>query len=493
MAHGAAYLVCGLAFGDEGKGSVTDFLVRAHAARAVVRFNGGPQAGHNVVAPDGRWHCFAQFGAGSFVPGTRTLLGPQMLVEPENLAVEADVLRAKGVGDALARLVIDPDCAVVTPMHKMIGQMLEIARGRRAVGSCGMGVGQAILDRERRAGVRVRDILVGRAGARRLEELAREKLAQAAELVQTHPSEEMRAAHRYFLARCRSVDLLRSYRGILASPGIAVVRAASELRREIARGAVVFEGAQGALLDGRLGFFPYVTRSRTTAHDAVDLLEAARARTSARVRIGVLRAYGHRHGPGPFVTEDGRLARRFDDPRNCTNRWQGRFRVGRLDLVALRYGLRLNRGVDWLAVTGLDRLTGLPGVRVCASYEYHGDRAELDPYFEWEPLRGGKARILGIRVPATPAPPAPHPGPAGREPDHSRTRVLLRCRPLEWIELPGWRRDVRGARSPADLPAAARGFVEFLESARGLGVPVGLVSVRPDAGGKLVFPASDVP
>src|SRR5262249_12140577 len=118
-------VVCGLTFGDEGKGRGVDALVRRRAPRAVARWNGGPQAGHNVVAPDGRWHCFAQLGAGSFVPGVRTLLAPGMLVELEALAVERDVLAGKGARPAVT---IAPRCVAITPMPKPINPLLQLCR-----------------------------------------------------------------------------------------------------------------------------------------------------------------------------------------------------------------------------------------------------------------------------------------------------------------------------------------------------------------------------
>src|SRR5258705_6304367 len=152
-------IVVGLGYGDEGKGTITDYLVRELGARTVVRWNGGPQAGHNVVTSDGRWHCFAQFGAGTFA-GARTVLGPDMLVELEALAVEADALAGKGVADPLAQLTIDGDCTVITPMHKLLNQLRELAAPR---GSCGMGVGEAVRWRERGIAIRVRDVADGSA------------------------------------------------------------------------------------------------------------------------------------------------------------------------------------------------------------------------------------------------------------------------------------------------------------------------------------------
>ena len=143
---GRAIAVVGLGAGDEGKGASVDALVRRLGLRVVVRHNGGPQAAHHVVREDGVVHCFAQFGAGTLVPGVRTHLSRFMLVEPLGLAREAAALGRIGVGSALQRGTIDVACAVVTPFHRLFGRMQELARGSARHGSCGLGVGSAYVD-----------------------------------------------------------------------------------------------------------------------------------------------------------------------------------------------------------------------------------------------------------------------------------------------------------------------------------------------------------
>jgi adenylosuccinate synthase len=406
-------IVVGLTFGDEGKGTITDYLARTTRAGAVVRFNGGPQAGHNVVTEDGRWHCFAQIGAGAFVRGTKTIHGPEMRVELENLEVEAGVLAAKGVPDPLATITIDQECAVVTPMHKMLSQMKEVGRGASPKGTCGLGVGEA-----GRRRVTVREI-GSSGGAPALDQLLEECMVSARALALEHPSEEMDRLLHYFAGRCRPADLLARYRGVLER--VTVESSRDALARARGEAPVIFEGAQGALLDRAHGFAPFVTGSRTTCHGAIEMLG------EPVHKIGVLRAYGHRHGPGPFATEDPSLLSRFSDRYNPENRWQGPFRVGWMDLVAIRYGIAVNGGIDRLAVTGLDRLSGLARIRLSNGY------------------------------------------------------------PLEWIELPGWTEDLSSAKRPSDLPKTARAFLDFLESDRGLGVRIGIVSVGPGAHQKIAW------
>src|SRR5215212_9182933 len=141
-----AIILSGLGFGDEGKGSWTDFLARTEPVHTVVRFNGGAQAGHNVVTPDRRHHTFAQLGSGSFVRGVNTHLSRFMLVNPLRLLHEADELRALGVPDALSRLTVDRGAPVTTPFQVAANRLRELARGDARHGSCGMGIGETMAD-----------------------------------------------------------------------------------------------------------------------------------------------------------------------------------------------------------------------------------------------------------------------------------------------------------------------------------------------------------
>jgi len=141
-----AFLVVDLGFGDAGKGLLSYYLVRTTGARWVVRFNGGAQAGHNVVTTDGRHHTFSQVGAGSFVPGVRTYLARDMVVHPTALDSEARHLARVGVADAMRRMHVDPECRVTTPFHQASTRVRELLRGAARHGSCGVGVGETVRD-----------------------------------------------------------------------------------------------------------------------------------------------------------------------------------------------------------------------------------------------------------------------------------------------------------------------------------------------------------
>jgi adenylosuccinate synthase len=331
-------VVVDLGYGDAGKGTVVDWLCARGPYAAVVRFNGGAQAAHNVVTADGRHHTFAQFGSGTFTPGVVTHLSRFMMVDPLALAAEADHLAAVGAGDALDRLTVDRDALLTTPYHRAANRARDTAVRH---GSCGMGIGETaayalVCDDAPRAG----DCRSPARLRRRLTRL-RERLFDELGPLEVPGVEECAAAFGAFAERVRITG-----DGFLP----ALLRG----------GPVVFEGAQGVLLDERFGFHPYTTWSTTTFANAETLL--AEAGDAAR-RLGVLRAYLTRHGPGPFVTEDTGLLR--PEPHNRHGRWQGAFRTGQLDAVALRYALEVCGGADALAVTHLDA----PAPLICEAYD----------------------------------------------------------------------------------------------------------------------------
>jgi adenylosuccinate synthase len=435
------FAVVGLGFGDEGKGSVVDALVRRHGATSVVRFNGGCQAAHHVVSPEGLVHCFSQFGAGTLVPGVRTHLGRFLAVDPIALAREEEALRTKGVDDAFARLTLDPRGVVVTPFHRAVNRIRELARGDTRHGSVGLGVGEALLDAERPGlpSVRVGDALDPARLRRTLRLLWRMKIDLADQLVGSaaHRSPDL-DAELHALRRPEPVERIAEALVHL------VCESGAGLREGPALGAdavAVFEGAQGALLDRDHGFWPHVTPSRTTFANARAILDEAHF-AGPLTRVGVLRAYATRHGAGPFVTEDRELAAATPEQHNGAHAWQGAFRVGWFDAVASRYALRVTGGVDALALTNLDRLAGLPAIKACTAYE-----------------------VDGLVI---------HDLPTVDDRD-ALTALLERCRPVYTV--------LRGWRSAGDAEAEA--FVRFLESPAGLGTRVTTLSWGPRAGDQM--------
>ncbi|HEU4404677.1 MAG TPA: adenylosuccinate synthetase [Polyangiaceae bacterium] len=447
-----AALVVDLGFGDAGKGLVTDHLTRALGAHTVVRFNGGAQAGHNVVTPDGRHHTFSQLGAGSFVPGVRTHLSRHAVVHPTALLVEAAALADKGVGDALERVSVSGEALVITPFQQAACRLRELARGDARHGSCGVGVGEA-----------ARDALLDPAGALRARHLGdraalRRTLARLQERKRAELDDELRAL--------RGSPRADAERRALESPSIAdawadaaarlapLVRPGDEAlaARLALGGAIVFEGAQGVLLDEWCGFHPHTTWSTCTFARALDLLRACRFEGET-LRLGVVRTYATRHGPGPLPTEDASLAPFLPEPHNADGPWQGAFRLGWPDFALLRYAIEACGGVDALALTHLDALARLPRFRACTGY-LPLPGARLDPPL-YEPVAGGEG-------PARPRPPASH----DLDRQAALTETLGSVRPV-YDDLP-W--------APGAEPERYARHVEALA-----GAPVRLASTGPRA------------
>ncbi|HEX7304253.1 adenylosuccinate synthetase [Lentzea sp.] len=371
-------IVVGLGFGDEGKGAVVDALCADGPVSAVVRFNGGAQAAHNVVV-DGRHHTFSQFGSGTLA-GVPTWLSRFVLVEPIALATESRELEAIGVADPLSLLSVDAGALLTTPFHVAANRARENARGADRHGSCGKGIGETVwyglLDGHKLGDVveeqevlgepgpapTVGDCLDPRALRRKLDALAR--------------------FYEPLIGAGPEVDgLVELYRAFADAVRITT---GDEAGRLADSGRLVFEGAQGVLLDETYGFHPHTTWSTVVPRNARELLQGR----SARV-LGVTRTYQTRHGAGPLPTEDPAVLARFPERHNGTGEFQGAWRAGHLDADLLRYSVDCCGGIDGLAVTHLDAT----GLKVAAG----GELADMpDPIAYLEGLLG-----VGVLVAAT--------------------------------------------------------------------------------------------
>lgn len=381
-------LVVGLGFGDEGKGSMVDFFARqAHSGSPepplVVRTNGGPQAAHRVVLDDGSSHIFSQLGSGSFVPGTETLLTHFMAIDLISLQLEIDALAQNGVRDILPRLWIEDDCVLVTPWHKAFNRLHERLRGDQRHGSCGVGVGQALLDAEDPTlpSLRLWEVCEPSLLTKKLRAIEAFKREQAASLVGPAPDSALNPWLEPLFRQGMVEAVAQRYRAMIEK---GLQRCDATRRSHLLRSrTTVFEGAQGVLLDRHHGFFPHITPSRTTLHNALTLLEEAGvdARDGDQVqRVGIVRAYQTRHGAGPFPTELPSMTQQLPDVANSSHPWQGNFRVGGWDSVLTRYALEVVGGVDVIALTCLDRLATLPNIPLCHAYQSgHDLLTRLEP------------------------------------------------------------------------------------------------------------------
>jgi adenylosuccinate synthase len=386
-------IVVGLGFGDEGKGTIVDALTqRAIAAHpgepvTIVRFNGGAQAAHNVVMPNGDHHTFSQIGAGMFWSAqhdVKTVLSRFVMFDPAALWNEANALAQTmrlPVAQILSRIQVDRRAVVVTPYHKAANRIREYARGDGCHGSCGMGVGEAMrdsLDNPNEA-LYVADLKHSRDAIQRRLAVIRQRLhadlgdlygrawsIYGAEATAANDDDDdensaiMRHAVRTLFDDSGVASVLDQIDFVM--PRIEVVNDVQAFR-----GTIIFEGAQGILLDEWYGFHPYTTWSTCTPANALQLWRESSYRTPRPTIYGVTRTYHTRHGAGPFPSEINdmtgfRFEQATPELHNDYGRWQGAWRRGVLDLVLLQYAVDVasaRGGMDAIALTHMDRLPAM--------------------------------------------------------------------------------------------------------------------------------------
>jgi len=411
-------VVIGAQWGDEGKGKVTDFLARD--ADIVVRYQGGNNAGHTVVA-DGQEYKLHLIPSGILYPEKLCLIGNGVVLDPEVFLGEIDNLAARGISSA--NLKISPRAHVIMPYHRRLDAVDEERRGVNKIGTTGRGIGPAYTDKASRVGIRMADLVDPESLAERLKI----SLEQKNEIL-----EKIYGAEGFLFDEVYSTYSRygRRLAGYVADVSVLVSEAVERGRN------VLFEGAQGTLLDIDHGTYPYVTSSHPVA--AAACLGAGVGPTKINKVMGVAKAYITRVGEGPFPTElnDGTgeyLRQKGHEFGTTTGRPR---RCGWFDSVIARYAARIN-GLDYLAITKLDVLTGLSSIMVCTGYRYSGE--------------------IITEFPAT-------------------LKDLALCQPI-YEEMPGWSEDITGARKFSDLPVNTRNYLERISQLSG--VPVALIGVGP--------------
>lgn len=376
-----AFGVVDLGFGDAGKGSVVDWLSRLHPGSVNIRFHGGPQAAHNVVTPDGRHHTFAQFGSGMFEPTTTTYLSEYMMVDPLNMSTEAGVLAYAGVTDAFERTSIHDDARIVTPYHRAINRLRELARGAQRHGTCGLGIGECASDSILWPDevLRARHLRSAAELTKRLDSL-RVRLVRELMLLPDEPTGPIAERERAVLTsdiRARLDALVTEYQNFASKVTISP-------QYPTPGRTLIFEGAQGMLLDEQHGFHPHTTWSDCTFAN-MDLVLAKIGHDEQVTRYGLTRTYMTRHGAGPFPTEE--LDLRVWEAHNRGVGWQGLWRQGWYDATLVRYAAAnaSPHGIDGLIVTHQDAVPRL-GWDVSVGYRRPGEDAPapFDPQHIWK-------------------------------------------------------------------------------------------------------------
>eukprot|EP00759_Apiculatamorpha_spiralis_P029656 PhF_6_TR31772/c0_g1_i1/m.46785/K01939/purA, ADSS; adenylosuccinate synthase len=350
MSTPECFIIAGATLGDEGKGATVDFLCRQYTKPLVIRYNGGPQAAHHVITTTGEGHCFAQIGAGLLHGNVDCLLSSYMVVEPFSFLREVQMLRdVRKAPDPLPRVFFDSNCYVVTPYHKVKNRIEELSRGKGRHGSTGRGVGLAVIDAANGIGVTIGDFTNADTLKRKLSlhvvtyvKACQDIIATITDLTTNQKAQsELNSA-------CSTVPvkkLLEEYTNFATLVPIVTDGPKWVQHRLHTYDAVIFEGAQGALLDPRHGTIPHVTKAPCDFGNALLFIKDVGFTLFKFVQpLALMRTYGHRHGAGPLVTAVEGWETIFPELHNKWTEWQQEFRVGYLDLVALQYGVRI---LEW--------------------------------------------------------------------------------------------------------------------------------------------------
>lgn len=413
-------VIVGAQWGDEGKGKLVDLM--AEKADGVIRYQGGNNAGHTIVHGDVTWK-FHLIPSGILYSGKPCMIGNGVVIDPVVLTQELDGLRSRGVD--LSGLKISANAHLIMPYHLMLDTAGETRLGKLQIGTTRRGIGPAYMDKAARLGIRVQDLLDEKILKKKIAAALEPKQAQLREW-QKDPALDLHAMTEEYLSYGHRIEQY-------------IADTAKMVYDHLKGGdTVIFEGAQGAMLDIDHGTYPFVTSSNPIAGAAC--VGAGVGPTMIDEVWGVAKAYATRVGAGPFPTElDGDFGDRLRKAGGEFGTTTGRARrTGWLDLVALRYAARIN-GLTHLAITKLDVLSGLGDLKVCTSYVTPSG-AELDDF----PYHQSVVHQLGAR----------------------------------YATLPGWDEDITTARSAGDLPQNARDFLDYIGDA--VGVPVKLVGVGPE-------------
>lgn len=339
------FIVTDLAAGDCGKGATVDSLTRKFSIPLVIRFNGACQAAHNVITPDGKHHVFSQFGAGTFA-GANTFLSEFVLIEPKSIFNEAKHLVELGINNPFDNLIVDENATIVTPYHALANRIKETFRGKNRHGSCGRGIGETMEDKINGLELKVKDLFDKKKTTFKLSEICLKK-----ELSVKDCRNEYTEALFSKFNNNTFVNTLDKYFNFIDLIKVKDRSYISQCLNDYE--TLVFEGAQGMLLDEKFGFAPNNTWSNITNENALNLIDDYRGDI---IKLGLTRSYGCRHGAGPFLTEDRNLADKFKEEHNGHNEWQQDFRIGHLDLVALRYSINNLKKIDYLVINHCDKI-----------------------------------------------------------------------------------------------------------------------------------------
>jgi adenylosuccinate synthase len=400
----AAVVLIGAQWGDEGKGKVTDFL--AEKADLVVRYQGGNNAGHTVVA-NGEEFKLHLIPSGILYPEKTCIIGNGVVVDPKVLLDELDYLAERNA--KTGKLLISSNAHVIMPYHRLLDSLEEDARGEHKIGTTKRGIGPAYMDKSSRIGIRIIDLLDSEEFAGKLRRNLKEKNNLLTKVYGVEPL-DFEAIYKEYSAYAERI------RSFVADSSLVIDESLKAGEK------VLFEGAQGTLLDLDHGTYPYVTSSHPIAGGAC--IGAGVGPTRINRVVGVIKAYTTRVGEGPFPTE--LLDELGEQIRNLGHEFgttTGRARrCGWFDAVIARYAVRVS-GISDFALMKLDVLSGLEKIKVCVGYRVNGEVIYEFPQSQ---------------------------------------KIFCACEPV-YEEMPGWQEDITGVTRFEDLPKAAQDYVRRIE------------------------------
>lgn len=474
------YILCGMQSGDEGKGSFIDYLAHHKNIDCIIRYNGGSQASHTVITPEGILHKFSQLGSGMFFEKCHTYITQNMVINLSNLMVELEVFSQKTnipIHNLIRRIHIHENCFVVTPYHKLINKLRELSNGDSRRGTVGTGVSEVmyLLKHNPSLGLRVKDIFASDSASlvRCLYEL--QKYVQN---FYTSNKEEIEKNTPVNLKNNlqNEIEFLTEQTSflIIARTFIRDFKNASDLisfksciysnyehsyRKDHSN--AIFEGAQGLLIDNVYGIKPNTTYLDTTINFAIRISTCSDKIT----KIGIAKAFSSRHGLGLFPTEDIQISRRISDSNQEESFWNGKIRFGWFDAVLMKYAQMINK-VDTLYLSSLDKLSSFEKIKICVAYIYTGliDK-NFKKVFEYTIKLNGLIVITNIK-----------------EPNADLGKYLKQCCPF-YICTNGWMSDISKITDASKLPKECMQYIHLLENYSG--IPISVVSVGPTRENKI--------
>lgn len=474
------YILCGMQAGDEGKGSFIDYLAHQKNIDCIIRYNGGSQASHTVITPEGILHKFSQLGSGMFLEKCHTYITENMVINLGNLMVELEVFSQKTnipVPSLIKRIHIHENCFVVTPYHKLINKLRELSKGTSRRGTVGTGVSEVmyLINNNPSLGLRVKDIFASDSASLvrclyELQKYVQNFYTSNKEVIEKNTpvtlKDNLQNEIEFLTEQTSFLRIARTFiRDLKNAPALISFKACiysnyeNSYRKDCSN--AIFEGAQGLLIDDVYGIKPNTTHLDTTINFALSISKSQDKIT----KIGISKAFSSRHGLGSFPTEDIQISQKISDSNQEESFWNGKIRFGWFDAVLMKYAQTVNK-VDTLYLSSLDKLDRFEKIKICVAYIYTGlIDDKFKKIFEYSIKPNGLIIISAIKML-----------------DMNLGKYLKECCPL-YICINGWMSDISKITDASKLPKECIQYIHLLETYSGISISV--VSVGPTRENKI--------